>query len=318
MGPVGRSWLAVCIGLCSILTGATAWAHDPDIPEVTVPEISVLADRPVAASSQQFIPDKEYVLQPQGRPAQVLRLIPGLITVEHSGGAGKADQYFLRGFDADHGTDVAFFTDGMPINFRSHAHGQGYADLNFIIPETIEGLDAYKGAYHVELGDFATAGAVNFKTRQVVREGLVQAAGGQFDTQRYLLMLSPTKDKVRTLFAAEGYYTNGPFLNDNRYFRANLLGKVTLNPTSRSELSITGTFQKSQMECLRRDSIAGGTGWITRPIWGDRSVRRRKHHSIDRPLELPLRYPVRRPILRKRLWAVLQVRSVHQLHLLSQ
>jgi outer membrane receptor for Fe3+-dicitrate len=221
-------------------------AHDPDTPELEMREIAISTDRPVAASSQQFIPDKEILLQPQGRPAQVLRLIPGLITVEHSGGAGKADQYFLRGFDADHGTDVAFFNDGMPINFRSHAHGQGYTDLNFIIPETIEGLDAYKGAYHVEHGDFSTAGAVNFKTREVVREGLVQAAGGQFDTQRYLLMLSPTKDKVRTLFAAEGYYTNGPFVNDNRYFRANLLGKATMNPTTRSEVSLTGTFQKSQ------------------------------------------------------------------------
>ena len=221
-------------------------AHDPDAPDLDLPEISVEAERPVAASSQQFIPDKEYVMQPQGRPAQVLRLIPGLVAVEHSGGAGKADQYFLRGFDADHGTDLAFFADGMPINFRSHAHGQGYADLNFIIPETIEGVDAYKGAYHVEFGDFNTAGAVNFKTREVVREGLVQAAAGQFDTQRYLLMFSPTKDKVRTLFAAEGYYTNGPFQNDNRYFRTNLLGKATTNPTARSELSITGTFQKSQ------------------------------------------------------------------------
>ena len=121
-----------------LITGV-AFAHDPDTPELNMPEIAVSAERPVAASSQQFIPDKEIVLQPQGRPAQVLRLIPGMITVEHSGGAGKADQYFLRGFDADHGTDVAFFTDGMPINFRSHAHGQGYADLNFIIPETIEG-----------------------------------------------------------------------------------------------------------------------------------------------------------------------------------
>lgn len=234
------------MGVVVLCFGPAAYAHDPDLPDIEVPEVNVAADRPVAASSQQFIPDKEYVMQPQGRPAQVLRLIPGLITVEHSGGAGKADQYFLRGFDADHGTDVAFFTDGMPINFRSHAHGQGYADLNFIIPETIEGLDAYKGAYHVEFGDFNTAGAVNFKTREVVREGLVQAAGGQFDTQRYLLMLSPTKDKVRTLFAAEGYYTNGPFQNDNRYFRTNLLGKMTMNPTSRSELSLTGTFQKSQ------------------------------------------------------------------------
>ncbi|MEW6245521.1 MAG: TonB-dependent receptor plug domain-containing protein [Nitrospirota bacterium] len=229
-----------------VLLASSAFAHDPDAPTVEVPEIAVSADRPIAASSHQFIPDVEYLLQPQGRPAQVLRLIPGFIAVEHSGGAGKADQYFLRGFDADHGTDVAFFTDGMPINLRSHAHGQGYADLNFIIPETIEGLDVYKGAYLPEFGDFATAGAVNFRTRDVVREGVVQLAGGQFDTQRHLLMFSPTKDRVRTLFAGEGYYTNGPFLNDNRYLRGNLLGKATLNPLGRDELSLAATFHKAQ------------------------------------------------------------------------
>ena len=233
--------------VCSVLfSPSLAIAHDPDAPELELPEISVIDERLVAASSQQFIPDKEYLLQPQGRPAQVLRLIPGFIAVEHSGGAGKADQYFLRGFDADHGTDVAFFSDGMPINFRSHAHGQGYTDLNFIIPETIEGLDVYKGAYLPEFGDFSTAGAVNFRTREVVKEGVVQAAGGQFDTQRYLLMFSPTKDKIRTLFAGEGYYTNGPFVNDNRYFRANLLGKMTTNLTPRDELSLTATFHKAQ------------------------------------------------------------------------
>lgn len=222
------------------------FAHDPDAETVDVPEVTVIGDRPVAASSQQFIPDKEYLLQPQGRPAQVLKLIPGFIAVEHSGGAGKADQYFLRGFDADHGTDVAFFSDGMPINLRTHAHGQGYTDLNFIIPETIEGLDVNKGAYLPEYGDFATAGAVNFRTRQVVQEGVIQAAGGQFDTQRYMLMFSPTKDRVRTLLAAEGYYTNGPFQQDNRYFRGNLLGKMTTNLTGRDELSLTGTFHKAQ------------------------------------------------------------------------
>jgi hypothetical protein len=221
-------------------------AHEPDEDVLDVQEVSVTANRPVAASSQQFIPDKEYLLQPQGRPAQVLRLIPGFIAVEHSGGAGKADQYFLRGFDADHGADVAFFTDGMPINFRSHAHGQGYTDLNFIIPETIEGLDVFKGAYLPEFGDFATAGAVNFKTREVVKEGIVQLAGGQFNAQRHLLMFSPTKEKVRTLIAAEGYYTDGPFVSNNRYFRGNLLGKMTLNPTVRSELSVTGTFHQAQ------------------------------------------------------------------------
>jgi outer membrane receptor protein involved in Fe transport len=223
-----------------------ALAHDPDESELEIPDVSVVAERLVAASSQQFIPDKEIVLQPQGRPAQVLRLIPGMVAVEHSGGAGKADQYFLRGFDADHGTDVAFFSDGMPINFRTHAHGQGYTDLNFIIPETIEGVDVHKGAYLPEIGDFATAGAVNFRTRQAVQEGVAQATGGQFDTQRYLLMFSPTKDKVRTLFAAENYYTNGPFENDNRYLRTNVLGKVTTNLTGRDELSFKFTFQKSK------------------------------------------------------------------------
>jgi hypothetical protein len=236
-------FLAILIAVLTVYK--LAQAHDPDVNELEIPEVSVIGERPVAASSQQFIPDKDILLQPQGRPAQVLRLIPGFIAVEHSGGAGKADQYFLRGFDADHGTDVAFFIDNMPINLRTHGHGQGYTDLNFIIPETIQGIDVVKGTYHAEFGDFNTAGAVRFKTRDVLQENVVQGAGGQFNTQRYLLMLSPTKDKVRTLFAAEGYYTNGPFENDNRYFRFNFMGKATVNPTVRSELSVTGSYQKS-------------------------------------------------------------------------
>lgn len=240
---VPKAFAAACCW--AVVAISLAYAHDPDAPELEIPEVSVIGERPVSASSQQFIPDKEYLLQPQGRPAQVLRLIPGFLAAEHSGGAGKADQYFLRGFDADHGTDVAFFADGMPINMRSHAHGQGYTDLNFIIPETIEGLEVNKGAYLPEYGDFATAGAVNFKTRDMVKEGVVQGAGGQFDTQRYLLMFSPTKDRVRTLIAAEGYFTNGPFQHDNRYFRANLFGKMTTNLTGRDELSLKGTFHQT-------------------------------------------------------------------------
>ena len=233
---------AVTFGLTIV---ESAQPHDPDGTELEIPEVTVKGERPVAASSQQFITDKEILLQPQGRPAQILRLIPGFITAEHSGGAGKADQYFLRGFDADHGTDVAFFIDNMPINLRTHGHGQGYTDLNFIIPETIQGIDVAKGTYHAEFGDFNTAGAVRFKTREVLQENVAQGAGGQFDTQRYLLMLSPTKDNVRTLFAADGYYTNGPFENDNRYFRFNLFGKATMNPTVRSEFSVTGSYNKA-------------------------------------------------------------------------
>ncbi len=244
-GIGGVSYVIFCLATLFIF-GESALAHDPEAPEIEIPEVSVVGERPVAASSQQFIPDKEILLQPQGRPAQVLRLVPGFVTVEHSGGAGKADQYFLRGFDADHGTDVAFFADNMPINLRTHGHGQGYTDLNFIIPETIQGVDVVKGTYHVDYGDFANAGAVRFKTREVLQDNVVQAVGGMYDTQRYLLMLSPTRDKVRTLFAAEGFYTNGPFEHDNKYFRFNVLGKATFNPTVRSELSVTGTYHKAQ------------------------------------------------------------------------
>ncbi len=237
--------VALAVGV-SVLEKARA--HDPDVPELEVPEVAVVGDKPVSASSQQFIPDKEIVLQPQGRPAQILRLIPGFVAVEHSGGAGKADQYFLRGVDADHGTDVGFFLDGMPINLRTHAHGQGYTDLNFIIPETIEGVDVHKGSYLPEYGDFATAGAVNFRTRDMVKEGIIQGAGGEYSTQRYLLMLSPTKNRVRTLFAAEGFYTNGPYLNDNQYYRTNLMGKATTSLSGRDELSLKVTFLHSKWD----------------------------------------------------------------------
>ena len=129
----------------------------------------------------------------------------------------------------------------MPINLRSHAHGQGYTDLNFIIPETVQEIVVKKGPYHVEYGDFATAGAVNYVTRETVPETIVQASGGEFNTQRHLLMTSPTHDAVRTLFAGEFYYTDGPFFHDNRNIRYNGLAKVTIDPTPESQLRLTLT-----------------------------------------------------------------------------
>jgi outer membrane receptor for ferrienterochelin and colicin len=98
----------------------------------------VEAPPPVAASSVVLIPAQDFELRPQGRTADIVRLVPGLVIGQHAGG-GKAEQYLLRGFDADHGTDVALLVDGMPVNLRSHAHGhgQGYADLHFLIPETV-------------------------------------------------------------------------------------------------------------------------------------------------------------------------------------
>jgi len=105
--------------------------------------------------TSQLIDDR-----PLLRPGEVLEYIPGMIVTQHSG-AGKANQYFLRGFNLDHGTDFSTYVAGMPINMRSHAHGQGYTDLNFMIPELISRIDYFKGPYYASKGDFATAGGAN-------------------------------------------------------------------------------------------------------------------------------------------------------------
>lgn len=114
---------------------------------------------------------------------EILRKVPGLFIGQHAGG-GKAEQIFLRGFDIDHGTDIAISVDGMPVNMVSHAHGQGYADLHFVIPETVDKIDFGKGSYYANKGDFATAGYVAFKTKEYLDKSFISAEIGQFNTLR--------------------------------------------------------------------------------------------------------------------------------------
>ena len=206
-----------------------------------LPPVTVTAPPPLSSSSEVFIPGKDFELRPHGRPADILRLIPGFVISQHQGG-GKAEQYFLRGFDADHGTDVAIFVDGLPVNLRSHAHGQGYADLHFLIPETVQRLDGFKGPYFAEYGDFATAGAVNFVLRDFVEENYVEASGGSFGTMRYLTLLSPTKDALKTLIAAEYYRSDGPFEHPNGYNRFNILAKAKGTLTPGMDLSAWASY----------------------------------------------------------------------------
>src|SRR3989442_10208082 len=166
-----RSVVAVAVTALVIAaaTAAIGQQQPPEEEPTRLPPVLVTAPPPIAASSELLIPGRDFELLPQGRPADILRLAPGLVISQHAGG-GKAEQYFLRGFDADHGTDLAIFVDGVPVNLRSHAHGQGYADLHFLIPETVKQLEVLKGPYHVEFGDFATAGAFTFVTGDVVDE----------------------------------------------------------------------------------------------------------------------------------------------------
>jgi hypothetical protein len=233
--------------LAALLWVASAAAQPtaPPAPEATLAPVLVTAPPPVTSSSEQLIPGKDFELRPHGRPADVLRLIPGLIIDQHQGG-GKAEQYLLRGFDADHGTDLALFVDGVPVNLRSHAHGQGYADLHFLIPETIRAVDALKGPYFAEHGDFDTAGAVRFLTRDSVEENTLEISGGSFDTQRYLALLSPTRDRVKTLVAAEGYRSDGPFDHPNGSVRFNLFAKATTDLTEDMRASLSASHYRAE------------------------------------------------------------------------
>ena len=119
---------------------------------------------------------------------EILRTIPGLIIGQHAGG-GKAEQIFLRGFDIDHGTDIAINVDGMPVNMVSHAHGQGYADMHFIIPETIDNIDFGKGTYYADKGNFNTAGYIDINTKKSIDKSLISLEAGQFNSLRALGMI---------------------------------------------------------------------------------------------------------------------------------
>lgn len=284
--------LGLMVFVCTIFWNSLGHTEEPD-EAIILPEVEVRAthDSHFEAASQHIITEQDIELQAFDRPANLLRMVPGLITTNPGGGPGKPDNYLLRGFDADHGTDLAGFLDGMPLNLRSHAHGQGYLDLNFLIPETMKRVEAYKGPYQVQFGDFATAGAVNFVTRDVVEEGVVQAASGQFNTQRQLLMFSPTKDKVRSLVALEGFYTDGPFVDPNRALRINGLAKATMNPSTHSELSVTGTYYQGRWNSPGEIPLrAVESGLLTRfgsvdPYQGGRTQRSTGHvrYHYDTP-----------------------------------
>jgi hypothetical protein len=155
------------------------------LPAITVTAPADLESEPTDAASERRISGETLNARPISRPAEILEATPGLIVTQHSG-EGKANQYFLRGFNLDHGTDIAIWLDGMPINMRTHAHGQGYADLNFLIPELVESLIVRKGPYWAQEGDFSAAGALHLSYADRLEKDLLAATGGSFGYWRGL------------------------------------------------------------------------------------------------------------------------------------
>jgi outer membrane receptor protein involved in Fe transport len=209
-------------------------------------EVYVFGEQPVSTATEQTVRQKDLELRPTAIPVDILTSsVPGLYTVQHQGG-GKADEYFIRGFDADHGTDFAIFVDGIPVNLPNNAHGQGYADIHWLIPEIVDHIDVTKGPYFVQYGDFATAGAVNTITKRRPADSLASILGGSYNLQRYLTILSPPEGTIFQPYVAfEAYHERGPFKDPLGYNRYNLLTKFTLLSTANSNLSFLGTFNHS-------------------------------------------------------------------------
>lgn len=154
------------------------------------------------------------------RPGELLETTPGLIVSQHSG-EGKANQYYLRGFNLDHGTDLRTTVDGMLVNERSHSHGQGWTDLNFLIPELAKGLEYKKGPYYASEGDFASAGAVNVLYANTLARGVASIGVGQNGFKRVLVADSPRVESGHLLYALELEHNDGPFVHPDDYRKIN-------------------------------------------------------------------------------------------------
>jgi outer membrane receptor protein involved in Fe transport len=191
---------------------AVASTRAPPAPSYVTgaPNIAGGAAVPPTMASQMTVTGQDLNARPLARPGEILEAVPGLAVVMHADG-GKANQYYLRGYNLDHGTDLAIFVDDMPVNLPTHAHGQGYADLNWLMPETVSSLNIRKGPYFADVGDFATAGSLFINLRDSVDKTIAEATVGSFDYLRYFAMGATKLGGGTLLYAGEANTYNGPW-----------------------------------------------------------------------------------------------------------
>ena len=209
---------------------------------IDINEVTVQAVRPISAASSKDFRAIDMQLKPFRTSQDMLLMVPGLYIAQHQGG-GKAEQIFLRGFDCDHGTDVSINVDGIPVNMPTHAHGQGYADLHFLISETVDEMEVNKGPYLANFGDFYTAGAVTFKTKDILKNNLLKIETGQFNTQKYTVMIQPSNGGIEQngYIAMQYHHSDGPFESPEKFQRMNLFGKYFFQLTPRSKVTFSAT-----------------------------------------------------------------------------
>jgi len=237
-----------------------AWAGETQaggIPTLETVEVIDSASDLVGiadTASQGTVLKQQLDSRPVYREGELLENVPGMIVSQHSG-EGKANQYYLRGFNLDHGTDVAITVDDMPVNMRSHAHGQGYSDINFMIPELASGLQYSKGPYFADQGDFATAGAVHVNYLDTLDKDIAEVGGGSFGYGRGFTALSRPAAEGNLLLATEIYHLDGPWVHPDDYFKGNAVLRYSTgtpdNGWSTTAMAYGGKWNASNQAPLR-------------------------------------------------------------------
>lgn len=216
----------------------------PEMIELNVAEVS--SNKATSASSSSVVSALDMALRPRNSAQDMLKNVPGIFTAQHQGGA-KAEQIFVRGFDCDHGTDINLSLDGVPINLPSHAHGQGYTDMHFLMADVVSSLDVYKGPYQAQFGDFYTGAAVAFHTYDSLPRNLVHVDISSASTQRafegsrleFLTNIPTGLKNVNAYAGAEYSYTPGYFDHDAKYSKFNIFGKLRYKLSAHSDLSLS-------------------------------------------------------------------------------
>jgi len=303
----GVALLALMGSFCSALAGL-AWADTAapqaaeasssdtsesqkgttQLPEIVVEERSDSMVGIAESSTQGTIGAQQLEERPILRPGEVLEAMPGVIVTQHSGD-GKANQYFLRGFNLDHGTDLATFVDGVPINLPSNAHGEGYTDLNFLIPELIQKIDYQKGPYFANVGDFGSAGSENIQYFKTLPSGIAKMEVGSWNYERGLVAKSEPLGPGNILFAIETEHTDGPWVYPENFLKFNGVAAYSQGDVSRG-FSVTALDYHATWDATNQIATrAVAEGLVTRfgnldPSDGgftDRYSLSGEYHEVD-------------------------------------
>jgi hypothetical protein len=241
------------------------------------------------SASQGAITARQLDVRPLMRDGEVLETIPGVMITQHSG-EGKANQYFLRGFNLDHGSDFATTVAGTPVNMPTHAHSQGYSDINFLIPELVAGVQFAKGPYFADQGDFATAGSANINYATSLDRPLVSLEKGQYGYARALFAASPRIRNGHLLAAFETSNNSGPWSVPDSYRKFNGVLRFSqgdnVNGFTLTAMGYHGKWNATEASPQR--AIDGGFAparhrrGFDRAVRHDRSERRRQHLPLQR------------------------------------